>query len=698
MSDANPSPAPLTCTACGTRFAAAEAPGEHCPRCMMQMALDPDSSRPGGMPAPDPEELASHFPGYEIEGLIGRGGMASVYKARQDRLDRYVAIKVMTLGDTDNPELSARFSQEARLLAGLDHPGIVRIHDFGEAGELFYLVMEYVDGASLRDLMRQGKLSASEAMSFVPQLCDALQYAHDQGVVHRDVKPENILVDTEGRVRLADFGLAKRCGAELGLGLTASGQALGTPHYMAPEQLYGAGVDHRADIYSLGVVVYEMLTGELPVGRFGPPSQKSKGGKVFDAPVMRSLATEPADRYQHARDVKRDLSQPLGRVRLRKARDRRPETNDPTGPSLNIAISVATGIFVAAFLTWVSFVHPNLGPEGMTMRESFSAWKGHVDVFGQQIDCWLISLLGVFYAGASAMRRHDPRSWRRVPLVLSMTGLAFCLFCVISVWVADQVRNPINGSMMRMEAGMGLWLTLIGFAFLSFAELPAQAQRRGSRRNLARQRRGREARRERQAPRLDAVEVPEADSKAAAAEPSELPPREPDPAAAESPEPTPPADPRPILERLRIPLLGFLVLVVASFMDWVVSNTFHRALAPQPRYEGPANLWEAWIQIRGLLLPLGLVALPGVAYLIVCALREAGRIDRPLLPMLLPMLGSIPLLMFLVSAAMVPEVEVGVGAYLAGAAFAGWIIYEWRPDPDQVGDAVEPEDCQESSG
>lgn len=261
---------------------------------------------------PEDGEIAKLFPQLEISGMIGKGGMGGVYKARQPALDRWVALKILppqVLEGTNTTNSTARFNREARALARLSHPNIVAVYDFGEAGKLRYFVMEYVDGVSLRQLLRAGRLSPREALQIVPQICDALQYAHDAGVVHRDIKPENILVDRKGRVKIADFGLAKIAGGEPQLlHLTAEGQRLGTPHYMAPEQVeHPQAVDHRADIYSLGVVFYELLTGELPLGRFQPPSTKTQGDARLDDVVLHALEKEPDRRYQHAGEVRCDV-------------------------------------------------------------------------------------------------------------------------------------------------------------------------------------------------------------------------------------------------------------------------------------------------------------------------------------------------------------------------------------------------------
>jgi predicted Ser/Thr protein kinase len=276
-------------------------------------AAGPAPADPAARPlptAPSPEEIGKHFPQLEVLELLGQGGMGIVYKARQKSLERLVALKVMPPEAAREAGFADRFSREARTLARLQHPNIVGVHDFGVSDGLYYLLMEYVDGANLRRAMREGKLTPAQALAIVPQICDALQYAHENGVVHRDVKPENILLDRAGRVRIADFGLAKIVQrTAVDVTLTRAGQVMGTLHYMAPEQLRTPdAVDHRADIYSLGVVFYEMLTGELPLGSFPPPSEKAHTDARLDRVVMRALEGERERRWQHASDVKDGVS------------------------------------------------------------------------------------------------------------------------------------------------------------------------------------------------------------------------------------------------------------------------------------------------------------------------------------------------------------------------------------------------------
>lgn len=343
---------PRHCPQCDAEVPA-NSPAGLCPRCLLKASADSQSAaREGEAPAepgptkltppnlgfvpPSVEELAPLFPQLEILELLGKGGMGAVYKARQPGLDRLVALKILPPEISRDPAFAERFQREARALAKLSHPHIVAVYDFGqtsavgwppsavpqnsadpdgrgrpsyEASGLCYIVMEFVDGANLRQTIRNGALKPTEALAIVPQICEALQFAHDEGVVHRDIKPENILIDKRGRVKIADFGLAKLLGADASdHSLTATHQVMGTLRYMAPEQMQGSReVDHRADIYSLGVVFYELLTGELPMGRFAPPSKKVQVDVRLDEVVLRALEQDPEQRYQHASDVKGEL-------------------------------------------------------------------------------------------------------------------------------------------------------------------------------------------------------------------------------------------------------------------------------------------------------------------------------------------------------------------------------------------------------
>ena len=324
------------CPSC-SRPLGAGAPQGLCPECLMKAGFGtgvaPEPGEPTHQPPftpPTLAELAKLFPQLEILELLGRGGMGAVYKARQPAIDRWVALKVLPPQATARPGFTERFNREARALARLNHPNIVALYEFGQMGGMPYFVMEYVEGVTLRGLVQAHRLEPREALKIVPQICEALQFAHDEGVVHRDIKPENILLDKKGRVKIADFGIAKIMGGDGGEGsplpadaTRAEGgvqgvarpttaltqdQVLGTPNYMAPEQVeHPQAVDHRADIYSLGVVFYEMLTGELPLGKFQPPSSRMRGLQVdvrLDEVVLHALEKEPELRYQQASQVK----------------------------------------------------------------------------------------------------------------------------------------------------------------------------------------------------------------------------------------------------------------------------------------------------------------------------------------------------------------------------------------------------------
>src|ERR1700722_7290462 len=235
MSD-SPSP---KCPQCGAPLPAV-APAGLCPNCLMALNLQTDTAFTGDSPSVQPplppEQIAPHFPQLEILACLGRGGMGVVYKARQKTLNRIVALKLLAPERVGDANFAARFAREAQALAALNHPNIVTIYDFGQAGGFYYLLMEFVDGVNLRQAMSAGRFTPEQALAIVPPVCEALQYAHEHGIVHRDIKPENLLVDKEGRVKIADFGIAKMLhAAGSDSGFTDS-QPAGTPQYMAPEQ------------------------------------------------------------------------------------------------------------------------------------------------------------------------------------------------------------------------------------------------------------------------------------------------------------------------------------------------------------------------------------------------------------------------------------------------------------------------------
>lgn len=264
---------------------------------------------------------------YKLETALGKGGMATVYRAFQTTVKRYVAVKVMSPEIADNPGFVERFTREAEVIASLQHPHILPVIDYGEAEGVHFLVMRYIENGSLEDRMRKAPLTLDESARFLDQIASALDYAHKRGVVHRDFKPNNVLLDAEENCYLTDFGIA-RLTMESDSHLTATGTVMGTPAYMSPEQGTGRPVDGRSDIYSLGVVLYEMVLQRLPFSADTPAALIFQ--HVYESPtppkqikpdlpdaiasvLMRTLAKNPDDRYQSAAEVTRAFSEALGR-------------------------------------------------------------------------------------------------------------------------------------------------------------------------------------------------------------------------------------------------------------------------------------------------------------------------------------------------------------------------------------------------
>jgi serine/threonine-protein kinase len=258
---------------------------------------------------------------YRIRGELGRGAMGVVYKADDPALDRTVALKTINLSDDTEgrAEYEARFLREAKAAGRLTHPHIITIHDFGEEGDLAYMAMELLKGTELRARMLQGAIPIREAIEIAAQVADGLGYAHEHGVVHRDIKPSNIMLVGRGQVKIMDFGVARMRVSDL---KTSTGVVLGTPRYMSPEQVAGLPVDHRTDIFSLGIVLYEMLTGSPLFAGEDMPQIMHKVSKLEQAPpsrvnpevppmldfiLARALKKDPDVRYQDAYELAADL-------------------------------------------------------------------------------------------------------------------------------------------------------------------------------------------------------------------------------------------------------------------------------------------------------------------------------------------------------------------------------------------------------
>jgi eukaryotic-like serine/threonine-protein kinase len=234
---------------------------------------------------------------YQIDGEIGRGGMATVFKAYDPRFERHVAVKVLPREFMHDPEFRARFNREAKTIAALEHPAIVPVYDYGDEEGLLYLVMRYMPGGSLSDRLEQGPLSIEESAEILQRLGSALDRAHSQGIIHRDLKPSNVLFDQYGDAFLADFGIVRVAGSDSNL--TASGSLVGTPMYMSPEQVYGdKELDGRSDIYALGIILFQMLTGHLPYEADTPAKMMMK--HILDPrPGSHSRTIGRHDRHIH---------------------------------------------------------------------------------------------------------------------------------------------------------------------------------------------------------------------------------------------------------------------------------------------------------------------------------------------------------------------------------------------------------------
>ncbi len=259
---------------------------------------------------------------FEILAEIGRGAMGIVYKAKDPMLERIVAIKTINMGtDQDGAEMyEKRFYQEARAAGGLNHPNIVTVYDIGKTESVCYMAMEYIEGAELRTLLLPGKpLPVPRALSIAAQMAEGLAYAHERGVVHRDIKPANIMVPESGAVKITDFGIARMRSSNV---QTQTGMMMGSPKYMSPEQVIGKRADHRSDIFSLGAILYEMLTGAAPftgesvnavmyqIVNFVPPAPSAinpAAPAALDSVLGRMLAKALEDRFQSAAEIARSL-------------------------------------------------------------------------------------------------------------------------------------------------------------------------------------------------------------------------------------------------------------------------------------------------------------------------------------------------------------------------------------------------------
>lgn len=391
MISAEPSP-PVAdrCPRCDYSYDRKSVPGGLCPRCLLLGihnegfggGQDDEDCVPEG--SLEDDELAAELPNFDFEEHIGRGGASVVWKARERVLNRHVAIKFLRNVRND-AKFVERFTREAHVMAQLNHPNIVTLFSFGRTrSNHCYLVMEMVDGVHLGELVSKGPLDVADALSITHEVCVAVRHAHDAGFMHRDIKPGNVLIDRRSRIKVGDFGLARMSTDTSTSRLTRHGWAVGTPHYIAPEQARGDGTeDRRADIYSIGVMLYQMLTGELPRGIFGSPSSKRKLDRRLDTIVMKALQEEPDRRYQNVSELIVDLQ--TVRASLDPALQAEQKTRDHGlrwrrrfELALAISVSLVLGMVIARWVNDLievprkSVVHPVNQPDdgGITIVQA----------------------------------------------------------------------------------------------------------------------------------------------------------------------------------------------------------------------------------------------------------------------------------------------------------------------------------------
>ena len=412
----------------------------------MDSPSEPENPTPSSQPAPGQfrslssahwlpptaDQLQPLLPDYEISTVLGIGGMGAVYRGKQTTMGREVAIKILPVSnlgeDAEGMNFAKRFKQEARTMANLNHPSIIKVFGFGEAGsaekgnEILWFAMEFVEGCDINEYLKEngGSISPEHAIAITCHVLDGLATAHAEGIAHRDIKPANIMLDTEGRVKIADFGLAKDFGGE-DPGLTMTNMAMGTPGYVSPEALDSTAVlDHRSDLYSLGAMFYQMLTAKVPQGQFKMPSELIPGlDRRLDGVASKALQTDPNDRFQSAQEFRAALDAIL----LFPEADFSPQSGA-------IKIAESQKLETSAGQPATSAPEPPASEAPPKEKSQEGAKKkgeaGQPAVIGSLVGMAVLALAGAGWMIASSKQRAEPVAGAEepAPLVASTSGPA----------------------------------------------------------------------------------------------------------------------------------------------------------------------------------------------------------------------------------------------------------------------------------
>ena len=429
------------------------------------------------MAAPDPN-IGRVLGDYKLLKMLGRGGMGIVYKARQLSLDRSVAIKILRSEIAENENLVKRFLREGKVLAKLEHSNIVRVHQVGRDRDTYYLAMEYVRGKTLREVLKEdGRLKVNRAVDIARQVAEALASAHKQDIIHRDIKPGNIMIDRKGRVRVMDFGLAKVM-SEISSGLTSTGTILGSPRYMAPEQWRGDPATPQTDIYGLGTVLYEMLAGEPPfrgetpqslmheilAGDFPAPSYKNPNViTALDTIVLDMTAKDPAKRYVSAESLAKEMRNWLS-METDKIDEvvgsTRTEDDFIAGIEAKVANIQVSPPFTKVSRTLAPAAH-SASPQERTRDLAYAAFQSVLFVTLMGV-FFCLPVVWIFTVRLMLDYRRYPITADFQPLVTVLISIENMLFCILGISIVVMLVAFVTGNKFRKSlTHLSFWLALL---------------------------------------------------------------------------------------------------------------------------------------------------------------------------------------------------------------------------------------------